>query len=336
MTEATREGASAAEQLMARWNAEEPVEQEETSEVEEVEESEVAETEDSGVEEPEAEATEESEAREYDLSDIASVLGYDESDLAIDEDGKVKIKVKIDGEERLATPAELRKSYQLEGHLNKNNMEVAEQRKALQAKEQELTQSFQKKLSEAQTLAQVAYQQLAQEFQSVDWNKLRAEDPVEYTVQRQAYQERNEQIAQALQQIQHQGTQMQQQRRKEEMQRLVEAIPEWKDQNTFQEESRKLVTGLQTHYGIPEQITRSIDDHKFFLLARDALRHRELQSKKPEVTKKVKAAPKVVKPGQPVSKQTIDEKRIATLKKQMREGKRGSVAGLLMEGWKNK
>lgn len=332
MTEATREGASAAEQLMARWS-EEPTEQEETSEVEETEEPGVAETEGSDVE-PEAEATEESEAREYDLSDIASVLGYDESDLAIDEDGKVKIKVKIDGEERLATPAELRKSYQLEGHLNKNNMEVAEQRKALQAKEQELTQSFQKKLSEAQTLAQVAYQQLAQEYQSVDWDKLRAEDPHEWSIQRQAYQERNEQIAQALQQIQHQGTQMQQQRRKEEMQRLLEAIPEWKDQNTFQEESRKLVTGLQTHYGIPEQITRSIDDHKFFLLARDALRHRELQSKKPEVTKKVKAAPKVVKPGQPVSKQTLDEKKLATLKKRAEKGERGAVAGLLMERWK--
>lgn len=329
--EATQQGASAAEQLLARWNAEKPAEPEAPEEPEE----EITAAEEGGeVETEEAEASEEGEAREYDLTEIASVLGYDESDLAIDEDGKVMIKVKIDGEERLATPAELKKSYQLEGHLNKNNMEVAEQRKALQAKEQELTQSFQQKLTEAQNLAQLAYNQLAQDYQSVDWEKLRAEDPVEYTVQRQSFQERNAAIQHGLQQIQQQTQRAAQQYREAEMQKLLERIPEWRDQSVFRKEADELVQTL-AEYGVSRDEAHKISDHRFFLMARDAKRYRDLQSKKPEVTKKVKAAPKVVKPGQPVS-QSTDKKKLAELKKRAKSGERGAVAGLLMERWSKK
>lgn len=330
MPEATQEGASTAEKLMARWS-EEPAEQEEQEEVETEEvETQAAETEEGG---EEAEATEESEAREYDLSDIASVLGYDESDLAIDEDGQVKIKVKVDGEERLATPAELRKSYQLEGHLNKNNMEVTEQRKALQAKEQELTQQYQERLAQAHNYGQLAYQELTREYQNLE--KLRETDPHEWVIQKANLDDRHARITYALQQTQEQQKAQAQQFRDAEYQRLIEAVPEWKDSEVFRADSKKLI-GTAKDYGISEKEMNGISDHRFLLVFRDAQRYREQQNKKPEVLKKVKAAPKVVKAGQPVSKQSIDEKKVATLKKKAQSGERGAVAGLLLERWGKK
>jgi 2,3-bisphosphoglycerate-independent phosphoglycerate mutase len=58
-----------------------------------------------------------------------------------------------------------------------------------------------------------------------------------------------------------------------------------------------MVTILNDAYGLTEQEIRSSTDHRLILVARDAMRWQKLQKSKPATLNKVRAAPKLIKPG---------------------------------------
>lgn len=333
MSEATQEGASVHERLVARISSPEEEIQEEVHE--EVQEEEVEASPEEVTEEASSEEESEEPGREYEASEIASILGYDESDLVVDDDGKLKIKVKIDGEERLATPAELRKNFQLEGHLNKNNMEVQEERKRLQEQYEKAEKATQERLQKIDDAAQLAVRQLQLDYQNIDWADLEQNDPQEYTYQQMRFQKRQAELGNALETIKQQRESAIQERLQREQQAMLSAIPEWKDEAVMRQEMGNMSKAL-SGYGFTREEISQLGDHRLVLAMRDAMRYRELQESKPEVTKKVKSAPKVVKPGQPQSRVSTDEKKKKVLLKKAREGERGAVAGLLQDRWKNK
>lgn len=338
---ATADEATPRDRIEALLGAEEePEATPQGAEAEEETDTEVSEsqetTQDDTQEASQDDADEQTEAPQVELSDIAQVLGVEEDALDVNDDGELIFKTKVDGEERPAKATDLLKGYQLEGHLNKQNMEVVEQKKALEQERQQFQQERDQKLQEAEQWFQLAAQELQQEFQNVDWDSLRQEDPQEYTLKRQEFQDRQNRLQQGYQQLQQERQQKQLQTIQSERQKLLEKMPELSDSQTFQKTVNQISQGLKNAYGFSDQDIQSLVDHRFVVMARDALKYQQLQQEKPQKTKRVKAAPKVAKPGQRKSDSEAKAKSVEKLKGRIKKtgGQRGDVANLLLESGK--
>jgi hypothetical protein len=143
------------------------------------------------------------------------------------------------------------------------------------------------------------------------WDKLYQEDPLEWTRQRDAYRERKDQLAKvqqervrAQQEQQQQMMQAHKQKLAEEQNRLLERIPEWRDEEVATRE-KQAVIGYAQRLGYTEQELAVASDSRAIEALRKAYLYDELMAKRPEAQKKVKKAPKTVKAGTPTSKKQI-------------------------------
>lgn len=80
----------------------------------------------------------------------------------------------------------------------------------------------------------------------------------------------------------------------EEREALLKALPEWQDATVRKAEKAKIAAFAES-LGLGEDL-KSLVDHRVFLLVRDAMKYRELQSKKPAVKANVEKV-KVVRAG---------------------------------------
>ncbi len=143
-------------------------------------------------------------------------------------------------------------------------------------------------------------QQLQQSTQPRDqayWDGLYESDPLEYVRQRD--QERD---AQAKQQaVQAEQIRMRQIKLAEEQKKLLELIPEWKDSEVEAREKAAIAGYAQSKGWTTQELNNAIDS-RYVDLMRKAYLYDNLQSQRPIAAKKVKAAPKMVKSGQPKTK----------------------------------
>jgi len=358
MENATQEGASIQERIQAVLDKplENPesqpiVEAQAEPEAEDVEEVKPAEdapdstenTDISAEEDEEAEGQDaETEGESLSLSDIAQILGIDEDRLDVDEDGKVIAKTKVDGQEGKAKLADLIKSYQLEGHLNKQNMEVAEAKKALQEQKAQLEQAQQEKIEQLDNLVNLAWTELNREFNEVDWRSLREDDPAEFAAKRAEFQERERNLQGMYREVE-QDKQKQQQTAQEryqehvakEAEQLYSAIPEWKDQAVASKEM-DTIRSYAKSIGFTDENLDQVADHRVVLALRDAARYRNLQTTKPAIDKKVKKAPKIAKPGQAPSKSDQESQKLKDLRAAVKKtgGKGDTVVDYLLSSGK--
>jgi len=286
---------------------------------------------------PEADATDEIEESQIELPDLAAVLGLEPDRLDVDESGNLLVRTKIDGKDGIAKFTDLIKSYQLEGHLNKQNMEVSEQRKALETKLAEIESQSQAKIQQLDDLANIAWGDLNAQYQSIDWAQLRVEDPAEFAAKSQEFQQRNAQIQSMFAQLQQQRTSQTQERNqttlKNEGEKLLRAIPEWSDAGVA-EKDRAAIRKFAGSVGFSSDEVNTLSDHRAVVVLRKAMLYDQLQQTKPEVTKKVRKAPKLVRPGQATSKADRNAESLKTLKSTIKKsgGKDGVAAYLLATG----
>jgi uncharacterized protein YciW len=289
--------------------------------------------------EPEDDGKEPVNEPQLTTSDLAKVLGIDENVLDVDDDGTLKVKTKIDGKEGAAKLADLLKTYQLEGHVNKKSMELSEREKALQTRAQEAEQQFNQRLQYAEGLANVAAQQLMQEFQSINWQGLEQQDPGQAALLRQKFQEKQAQLRGVYHNIEQNRGQMlqkqqaaQQEFLQKEAQRLPELIPEWKDPSVANKE-RSEIREWAIKSGLNAQDVDSITRADLVMMLRKAMLHDKLQQSKPQIENKVRTAPKLVKPGQAVP-QNSEEQKIRSLRQTISKsgGKRGIAELLIAKG----
>lgn len=290
--------------------------------------------------EPESDAQGEDDGPQINLSDVAKVLGVDESLLDVDDDGQAIIKTKIDGQEGSAKLADFLKSYQLKGHVDNESRAVAEQRKALQAEREQFQQTARQQAEYVGNLAQAAQAELMQEYQSIDWSALSRDDPARYVSLQHEFQQRNAKVqglAQRAQQLQqHHAEQAQQSRVKalaEEDARLSELIPDWADSAAKNKGKAELASWL-TKLGVPQKALESLESASLIAALRKGMLFEQQAEAKHIAEKKVRLAPKLVKPGQSTDKATRDAQGIAELKSSIRKsgGKTGIAQYLLATG----
>lgn len=271
-------------------------------------------------------------------ADVAKFLGVDESALDVDEDGTIKVKTKIDGKEGTAKFQELLKNYQLQGHAENKARQAAEAQKALDARRAEIEQQATAKLQQVEQLANVAAAELMREYQSVNWEALRATDPGQYAALRADFQERNAKLQNVFQHAKQEAVQREQEMARSKAEfvaqqaaKLPEIIPEWKDPAIQSKEVGEIRDWALKNGFQPQEVDGFTMAHHVQVM-RKAMLYDKQQQAKPAIENKVRQAPKLVKPGQVTD--TGPGQQLRNLRTQIKAsgGKRGIEEWLIASG----
>ena len=218
-----------------------------------------------------------------------------------EEQPKPRYKVKASGEEVEVELDELIKGYQQGADYTKKSQALAEQRKALEAERQHLEYVKQERQAYAQKL-QALDSFLSQQNQGVNLDVLKETDPIGYAVAVAEQSQREKQLAvvRAEQQRLAQQQQAEQQASlqnhlRHESEKLTSLIPELA---TPQGDAvRKQIRDYAKSVGWTDQELGQLYDSRAVLTLYNGMKYAQLQKSKPEVTKKLQAAPKMMRSG---------------------------------------
>ena len=214
---------------------------------------------------------------------------------------KPKYKVKAAGEEIEVDEDELIKGYQQGIDYTKKSQALAEQRKAVEAERIHLEQVKQERQAYAQKL-QALDSFLTQQNRGVDLDVLKETDPIGYAVAVAEQSQREKQLAVVRQEQQRIAQQQQAEQQaslqnhlRQESEKLVGLIPELA---TPQGDAiRKQIRDYAKSVGWTDQELSSVYDSRAVVSLYKAMKYEQLQKSKPEVTKKLQAAPKMMRSG---------------------------------------
>lgn len=232
--------------------------------------------------ETEAEADDEAEAEEEESDDD------DESeDDDAEPDGPPTIEVDFDGESQRLTAEEVKAGILRQADYTRKTMSLAEERKSFEAAAQQQVQYIRQQLAELQKFQEP----------EPDWAKMRDEDPIGFIQEKAKWDEKQAARQAVLQQTEAERQQRYQQQIQQGREKLMEALPSWKDDTVRQKESAEITATLTSDYGFDPEELKGLADHRLVVLSRDAMKWRQLQKSKPALAKKVADKPKVSKPG---------------------------------------
>ena len=213
-----------------------------------------------------------------------------------------KYRVKVSGEEVEVTLDELLNGYSRTADYQKKTQSLAEQRKAVEAERVKIEEAAKTRETYAQRL-QVIEQLLQQQNQGEDLSQLKTEDPIAYAVAMAEKVEREKQLAavqaerQRVQQEQmtHQQALLQK-HIQQEQQKLIEAIPDFKD-DVKGEVIRRDIRNYAKSIGFTDQELSQVYDSRAVQTLYKAMQYEKLLANKGATTKKVATAPKTLRPG---------------------------------------
>lgn len=272
-------------------------------------------------------------------SEAESEESYDESEVeqeeAEEQEEPQKFRVKAAGEEREVTLDELIKSYQLGTDYTKKSQAVAEERKAVEAERHAVQEAKALRDQYAQRL-EMMEQMLRPQDETENLAYLKETDPIGYSVKVAEMVERDKQLNAVRAERERIAQQQEQERQQnlqrmvaEESQKLVAAVPEFADP-TKGEALRKDIRSFGKSLGFSDQELASVYDSRAVLTLYKAMQYDKLMASKPEVTKKVAQAPKVMKPGVAQSRDTASEE-LKKLKARAKQSGRVADAASVFE-----
>jgi hypothetical protein len=228
------------------------------------------------------------------VDDLAKALGMEPDELA----SHLKIKVKVNGEERLVTLKEAAQGQQLEADYRRKTAELAEQRRQ---GETQIQAEIQQRVQRLDMLAQDF---AANVLGAPPDPRLASEDPAQYVAAKAAYESNLYKLQQSRLEIQRLTQEQRASSIRANEAKIREAMPEWaKDED----KGRKEIGAIRQYLvkqGIPQQLADSVFEADHLLIARKAMLYDQLQTAKPDLTNKLRELPKVLRPGgvKPASK----------------------------------
>jgi len=293
---------------------------------------------------PKAEASgDDDDASEQDAEDdgmeaaeVATLLGLDEGQVDISEDGALLVRYKVEGEEGTATLPELIKGYQLEKYVTRRSEQLAERGRELSETHAQAMGQAQGQLQQALAIAEALKGRALVRYDNVDWDKLQQEDPGRYAAMQLGAQQEmaglNAEVNQ-LMQAQHQMVQQQheqsqaanQQWLAEQQQLLFEHVPELGNAETRGE----ILDGYHqylTEYGFSDEEIRGTLDHRLLRVVNDAYAYRKAKAAAPDADdpkkvvakKRVLRTPKIARVGRAATPADAPTRRKANANKRMR------------------
>jgi len=287
---------------------------EETPEIEETEES----------EQPE----EESEALSFnELSELAEATGMD-LDKFMD---TIKTKVSVAGEPIEVNLKELRDGYMKDADYRKKTSEIAELKRNFEAEKQTLNQQYAERIKETDSILETLENAYTSQFNQIDWQTLRMEDPAEYAAKlaekKQAedyFKGLRAQTRETNQRLQREQSEKYQQmlgeRLVQEREALISKLPSW------DQKSAETLSNYLGNNGFNSDEISQAYDHRIIVLAEKARLYDELVSNKDIASNKVRNLPKITKPGAQIKTNPK-----ADMKKQIRQTKDPAAKARLIQ-----
>jgi hypothetical protein len=244
----------------------------------------------------------------------------DEVEYSEEEEPKPRYKVKASGEEVEVELDELIKGYQQGADYTKKSQALAEQRKALEAERNHLEYVKQERQAYAQKL-QALDSFLSQQNQGVNLDVLKETDPIGYAVAVAEQSQREKQLAVVRNEQQRLAQQQQsehhaslQNHLRQESEKLTSLIPELA---TPQGDAvRKQIRDYAKSVGWSDQELGQLYDSRAVVTLYNGMKYQQLQKSKPEVNKKLQAAPKMMRSGTsaPPTKSSSDKQAMQRLR----------------------
>jgi len=277
---------------------------------------------------------EEEEVEEEDDAE-AEAADTDEEDEEGDEEDTL-YTVKIDGKEEKVSLDEALKGYQRQSDYTRKSQALAEQRKALEAEVSKTTEAMQAVSEERQQYAQLLTalsSQLEDQLQNEpDWDALHRENPLEFAYVRAQWEDAQKRQQAANSELERVGRQQAQDHEKMmretvavEQDKLLEALPEWKDPKRAEAE-RKKIREFGKEIGFTDEELSSTFDHRAVLALRMAMRFSEMKGNKPTANAK---GSKVVRAGSSPGQTTSQSSKQKAARKRLEQtGSREAAASL--------
>jgi hypothetical protein len=291
---------SAQEALMAQLQApasEEPVEQEVQTEVEEN-------TSEQAMENAESVETKTEDSGELTVDDLVDDNQEEETQ------EPTSYTVKVDGKDVEVTLEELQAGYSRQADYTRKSQVLAEQRQKADDELAATQQERQKYISQLEQFTGQADKKL-DEFKSVDWEKLKADDPMEYMTKRDQYRELQENkrlVAEEQQEAQAKWNE--ELARQQEI--MAQRLPEWNDPNKGAK-LKQNIKSFAIKKGFSEQeVDHLIDARSVDVLHKAMLYENLLDAKISK--KKAKVVPKVTKPGTGATKGEVASEKVNRLR----------------------
>ena len=243
--------------------------------------------------------------------------------------------VKIDGKDTEVTEDELLSGYSRQADYTRKSQVLAEQRKKMDeelAATQQERQQYQSQLEQFNLQADSKLE----EFKSVDWTKLKEEDPMEYALKRDQYRELQENkrlVAEEQQNLAQKQQAEMQTKWNEELARqqevMAQRLPEWNDP----EKGPKLKQNIKSFAlkkGFTEQEVDSLIDARSVDVLHKAMMYENLLEAKIS-QKKAKVVPKVQKPGAPSTKSEVNSEKVKQTRARLKRSGRVDDAALAIK-----
>lgn len=303
--------------------------QEPAEQIEDSEDSSEDNTEEPGEDDSQKEESEERELATID--ELAEHLNVERDTLDV-----LKVPTKIDGKTGEVSIKELIRSYQTQGSVGNKQQENASARKQLETEIAQHREALQTQWGQVNSAFGQAQELLDNDTAVKELEELRTSDPAEYAAKIADRREKLEKLQTAQNKAQQEQAKTFNEQYRERVQRevtsLVEAIPEWADQDTKSHESRQVRDYLKDVLGFSDvEIDGKIEngvvvhpgmvDHRTFVVARKAMLF-DLSSKAaPEKKKRLKSLPKVGA-GKPKKRADESVKKRVAKRKQLKESGR--------------
>lgn len=247
-----------------------------------------------------------------------------------------RFRVKAAGEEREVTFEELVDGFQKGVDYTKKSQTLAEQRKAVESERLAIEQAKQARDAYAQRLNLIE-QFLSNQNQGENLEALKESDPIGYAVKFAEKTEREQQLARVKaerERLLHQQLREQQatlaQRVESERQRVTEIIPEYghpEKGSVIKKQMRDYAQSL----GFTDNELAQAYDSRMIQALWEASQYRKLQQQKPEVSKKVQEAPRMLKPGVAATQKAAGDEQTKKAHAQLRKSGKVADAAALFE-----
>ncbi len=341
----------ATDTIAALLAGDEESEAEDTTEEEtQTEESTTDEEEESNEEEAEDGEEEETtlEAVADDNATWETVLGVEDGKLSYDDKGDINgVNVKVDGETSTVSMADLIVGYQTNKSTTQRSQALAEEKKVFDGQKEQSEQLYASKLQSVDALTKHFEKQLIGEYDAIDWNALRANDPAEYAAAKQDFSTKagelqkiqdaiNNDMAETTQESQKKQAETAQAYMKTQFDLMIDKNPEWSDKDVLKKARDGYKAFVVEQYGFNDQEFDSVFDARLIELIKDAKTYRE--GLKVSLKKTQKPVPKFQKSrgsGVKLKVSKLDKLTAASHKahgEDKRELQKSAVAELLIGG----
>lgn len=298
---------------------------------------------DSSEEQPDADREQPSDAVEQfvdDFEDADDSEDYEEDVEESDEDEDADddeeepgdtYTVTVDGEEKRVTLDELRSGFMLQADYTRKRQAEKRETESAIARAAEVREQYVAGLDQLER----ALMQITPQRDASYWEGLRKSNPAEYAAQWAESQAQQQQL-QAVQAEQARVMREQwSQTVSREGERLLDAIPEWRDETVARSEKDALAEHAKSTYGFTEQELGGVTDHRLMLVLRDAMRWHKQQSTTQGATEKIRKKAKKARTlppgGRPRTRRAPGRKQTQRALQRATETGRSSDAAVALE-----